>query len=129
MSVTLNRVTHGVHFDNGIRNAEYNEKPVGQTLGGTQQPLMPGSTTVSQALENVFPKDPTVSGLIAEAIAAAGDMPELRTASGFRAAAKRTIRLLHGRKGSAAQKASEEIENLLADTELLDQYRAALLES
>ena len=129
MSVSLNRVTHGVHFDNGIRNAEYNERPVGQTLGGTQQPLMPGSTTVTAAMESVFPKDPTVSGLIAEAVAAAGDMPELRTASGFRAAARRTIRTLHGKKGTAAAKAAAVIENLLADTELLDRYRASLLET
>ena len=129
MSISLNRVTQGVHFDQGIRDAEYNERPVGQSLGGSQQPLMPGSTTVTEAMENLFPKDPTISGLIAEAIAAAGDLPELRTAAGFRAAARRTIRTLHGMKGGAAAAAAVEIENLLADTELLDQYRAALLET
>lgn len=129
MSVQLNRVTHGVYFDNGIRSAEYNEKPMGQTLGGTQQMLMPGSTTVTEVMESVFPKDPTVSGLIAEALAAAGDAPELRTGAGFKAVARRTVRSLRGRSGQAAQRAADEIENLMADTELLDRYRAALLES
>ena len=129
MSVSLNRVTQGVTFDNGIRTAEYNEKPVGQTLGQTQQSLLPGETTVTEALESVFPRDPTVGGLIAGALAQAGSLMALRTAHGFRSAAMRTVRKLRESKGSAAQAAADEIEALLDDTDLLDRYRAALLES
>ena len=129
MSVSMSRVTQGVSFNNGIRTAEWNEKPVGQTLGQTQQSLLPGETTVSEALESVFPKDPTVSGLIAGALAQAGSRMVLRTAHGFRSAATRTVRTLRGAKGSAAQAAADEIEALLDDADLLDRYRAALLES
>ena len=129
MSVSLNRVTQGVTFDNGIRTAEYNEKPVGQTLGQTQQSLLPGETTVSEALESVFPKDPTVGGLISAALAQEGSLMALRTAHGFRSAATRTMRTLRGSKGRAAQAAADEIEALLEDTDLLDRYRASLLES
>ena len=129
MSVSLNRVTQGVTFDNGIRTAEYNEKPVGQTLGQTQQSLLPGETTVSEALESVFPKDPTVGGLISAALAQEGSLMALRTAHGFRSAATRTMRTLRGSKGCAAQSAADEIEALLEDTDLLDRYRASLLES
>ena len=129
MSVSLNRVTHGVTFDNGIRTAEYTEKPVGQTLGQTQQPLLPGETTVSEALASVFPKDPTVSGLIAGALAQAGSSMTSRTARGFRSAANHTLKTLKGMKGASAQAAAEEIEALLEDSDLLDGYRAALLES
>lgn len=129
MSVSMSRVTQGVSFNNGIRTAEWNEKPVGQTPGQTQQPLLPGETTVSEALESVFPRDPTVSGLIAGALAQAGSRMALRTAHGFRSAATRTVRTLRGSKGPAAQAAADEIEALLDDADLLDRYRAALLES
>ena len=129
MSVSLNRVTHGVSFNGGIRTAEYNEKPVGQTLGQTQQSLLPGETTVTEALEGVFPKDPTVGGLIAAALAREGSRMSLRTAHGFRSAAQRTVRGLRGAGGRAAQAAADEIESLLDDSDLLDRYRAALLES
>ena len=129
MSVSLNRVTQGVSFDNGIRTAEYNEKPVGQTLGQTQQPLLPGETTVTEALESVFPKDPSVGGLIAGVLAQEGSLMKLRSAHGFRSAATRTVRTLRGSKGRAAQAAADEIEALLDDADLLDRYRAALLES
>ena len=64
-----------------------------------------------------------------DALAAAGGSPLLRTAGGFRAAAVRTIRTLRGKKGGKADAAARELENLLADTELLDHYRAALLET
>jgi len=129
MSVSMQRVTYGVSFDKGISGANWTEKPAGQTTGGTQQSLMPGETTVTAALESVFPKDPTLSGLVAKALAQAGSAMSLRTESGYRAAAKKTIGSLKGAKGRAAQAAAEEIEKLLDDGELLDQYRAALLES
>jgi len=128
MAISMQRVTQGVTFEHGIRDTQYSEKPVGLTLGGTQSPIMPGSTTVSEALADVFPKDPTVSGLIAEALAAAGDSPELRTAKGFAQAARKALRSLRG-GGEKAAKAAAEIENLMNDTELLDAYRASLLES
>lgn len=129
MSMALNRVTQGVTFDHSILEAEYTEKPVGQALGNTQHALLPGETTVSEALANVFPKDPTVAGLIAGALAKAGSSMSLRSARGFRSAALRTVAKLRGSKGKAAQAAADEIDALLADSELLDGYRAALLES
>jgi len=129
MSVSMQRVTYGVTFDKGIRNADWTERPVGQTLGGTQQSVLPGETTVSAALESVFPKDPTVSGLVANALAQAGSAMILRTAGGYRAAATKTVASLRGSGGRAAAAAADEIEALLADGDLLDRYRAALLES
>ena len=129
MSVSMNRVTQGVSFNNGIRTAEWNEKPVGQTLGQTQQPLLPGETTVSEALESVFPKDPTLSAQILGLLAAAGNSTLLRTSNGFHLAAKKAISNLRGKKSEKAKAAADELENLLSDTELLDFYRASLLET
>ena len=127
--MNVNRTTSGVSFNTGISMAEYNETPAGQTQGQTQQSILPGSTTVSEALASIFPKDPTVSGSIMAMLAAAGNSTLLRTGNGFHAAARKAIGALRGKKGPAAQKAAEELETLLADTELLDYYRASLLET
>ena len=127
--MNVGRTTYGVSFNTGISMAEYNEAPAGQTPGQTQSAILPGSTTVSEALASVFPKDPTVAGQILGQLAQAGSSTALRTSGGFHAAAKKTIRSLRGKRGSAAAAAARELEGLLADTELLDQYRAALLET
>ena len=127
--MTIERTTHGVSFNTGISMAEYNEAPAGQTQGQTQGSILPGSTTVSEALAAVFPKDPTVAGLIIGQLAAAGNSLALRTASGFRAAAQKAIRDLRGGHGAAAARAANELDALLEDSDLLDMYRASLLES
>ena len=121
--MNLNRVTEGVSFNTGISMSEYNEAPAGQTRGMTQGKVLPGSTTVSEALNGIFPKDPTVSGAILGMLAAEGNSTLLRQAT------HKAIRTLRGRKGAAAQRAADELEALLEDTELLDFYRASLLES
>ncbi len=127
--MNLSRVTEGVNFNTGISMSEYNEVPAGQTKGLTQGAVLPGSTTVSEALNSIFPKDPTVGGAILGMLASEGNATRLRSANGFRLATRRAIRTLRGRKGDAAQRAAAELEALLEDTELLDFYRASLLES
>ena len=127
--MTVERTTHGVSFNTGISMAEYNEVPAGQTQGQTQGSILSGSTTVSEAMAAVFPQDPTVAGLILGQLAAAGNSLALRTANGFRAAAQKAIRNLRGGKGASAMRAADELDALLEDAELLDMYRASLLES
>lgn len=128
-AMNVNRTTYGVSFNTGISMAEYNEAPAGQTRGQTQRSILPGSTTVSEALANVFPKDPTASGQIMGMLAAAGNSVLLRSASGFHSAARKAIRNLKSKGGKASAKAAAELEALLDDTELLDLYRASLLET
>jgi len=125
ISRTANRVT----FNTGISTAEYNEAPVGQTLGQTQKTLLPSSTTVSEALDSVFPKDPSILSVILGEMASAGSNPALRTARGFRMAAERTIAALRKARGKASQAAADDIERLLEDGGLLESYRASILES
>lgn len=127
--MNLNRVTSGVRFDTGISTADWTSGPVGQTAGQTQGPLLPGSTTVTETLKEVFPTNTSVGSEIMAALAAAGNSPLLRTSNGFRSAALKAIRSLRRKRGGKADAAARELENLLADTELLDQYRAALLET
>lgn len=125
----INRTTHGVSFNTGISTAEYNESPAGQTQGQTQGSVLPGSTTVTEALSSLFPKDPTVAGQILGQLAAAGSSLHLRTATGYQNAARKTVRNLRANGGRAAIRAAAELEGLLADAELLDQYKASLLET
>lgn len=125
----ISHITHGIRFDTGISTADFSEKPVGQTRGQTQGALLPGSTTVSEAIKDVFPTDKSIGNEIMAQLAAACNSPLLRTSTGFRSAALKTIRSLRGKKGAKSDEAARELENLLADTELLDEYRAALLES
>ena len=129
MGVNLNRVTEQVSFNTGIWLAEYNQGQVGQTPGRTQGEVLPGSTTVSEALEGLFPRDPTAMGQVFAMLAAAGNSTALRTAHGFHAAAMKAIRSLREKGSARAKAAARELEGLMADTDLLDRYRAALLES
>ena len=56
----LNRVTSGVRFDTGISTADWTRGTVGQTPGQTQGPLLPGSTTVTESLKELFPTGASV---------------------------------------------------------------------
>ena len=125
----INRTTYGVNFNTGISTAEYTDRPAGQKQGQTQGAILPGSTTVTEALAALFPKDPTVTGQILGQLAAAGSSLNLRTAPGFQTAARKAIGNLRASGGEAAGRAADELESLLADTELLDHYKASLLET
>lgn len=122
------RVTETIRFDRGISVAEYNDKPFGQSKAQPEPPILPGTTTVSEALMGVFPDSESVNGEIMRALVA-GNSPALRTASGFNDAARRVLRKLRSKGTPAADAAVRELESLLSDTELFERYRSALLES
>lgn len=120
--------TEVIRFDKGISEAEYREAPFGQSKAKPEPPLLPGSTTVSEALMSIFPEGDSISGEIMRALVA-GNSAYLRTSQGFNETARRTIRILREKDGAAAAAAVRELTGLLADTELFEQYRASLLES
>ncbi|MBQ9369335.1 MAG: hypothetical protein IJT83_16245 [Victivallales bacterium] len=125
----VNHTTESIRFDKGISIAEYAQGEVGHSARERQeQSLLPGSTTVSEALANIFPEGQSVTGEIMSALVA-GNSAFLRTPNGFNQVARETIRLLREKNTPAAQRAVRELDGLLADTELFEQYRAALLES
>ncbi|MBQ6102990.1 MAG: hypothetical protein IJL06_04890, partial [Kiritimatiellae bacterium] len=84
----VSRTTHALTFNTGVSNAEWTSGVVGQTPGQTQQALLPGSTTVTAALDEVFPEARTAANDIFAALVA-GTGPALRTASGFNFAARK----------------------------------------
>ena len=122
------RATETIRFDTGISVAEFASGDGGAPGGERQKQLLPGSTTVSEALSNIFPEGESVIGEIMSALVA-GNSAYLRTPAGFGKTARSALVTLSSMKGEAAARAARELESLLADTEVFEHYRAALLET
>ena len=127
MSLNVSRTTEPLRFDTGIGQAGYAEVIDSPIAGQPQKTLLPGSTTVTQAIDELFP-DRSVGGEVMRALVA-GNSAVLRTPSGFAQTARSAMRALKERGSSAADEAAAEIETLLADTDLLERYRMSLLET
>ena len=127
MSLNVSRTTEPLRFDTGIGQAGYAEVMDSPITGQPQKTLLPGSTTVTQAIDELFP-DRSVGGEVMRALVA-GNSAVLRTPSGFAQTARSAMRALKDRGSPAADNAAAEIETLLADTDLLERYRMSLLET
>ena len=128
MSMNVSRTTEPLRFDVGIGQAGYAEVMDAPLAGQPQKSLLPGTTTVTQAIDELFPPDRGVGGDVMRALVA-GNPAQLRTPGGFNGAARGAAALLRGRGTSVADDAAREIENLLADTDLFEHYRLSLLET
>ena len=128
MSLGVSRTTEPLTFNTGIGNASFAEVIDSPAAGEPQKTLLPGSTTVTQAVDALFPTDRAVKDEIMSALVA-GNTPFLRTGGGFNETARRTAMTLRGMHTAAADRAAHEIETLLADTDLFERYRMALLET
>ncbi len=128
MSLNISRTTEPLRFDTGIGNASFAEVMDAPGADQPQRTLLPGSTTVTQAVDALFPTDGLVLDEIMSALVA-GNSAYLRTSSGFNRAARETARTLRGRRTAAADAAAHEIETLLADSDFLERCRMSLLET
>ena len=128
MSIGVSRTTEPLRFDTGIGQAGYAEVMDAPGAGQPQKTLLPGSTTVTQAIDELFPTDRSVGGEIMRALVA-GNSAVLRTPGGFSQTARSALSALRERGSKASDDAAAEIEMLLADTDLLDRYRMSLLET
>lgn len=124
----MSRTTEPLRFDTGIGSAGFAEIMDSPVAGQPQKTLLPGSTTVTQAIDELFPPDRSVGGEIMCALVA-GNSAILRTPSGFSQTARSAVRALRERGSRAADDAAAEIETLLSDTDLLERYRMSLLET
>ena len=127
MVVSVSRTADPLKFDVGIGSAGYADV-IAPVAGEPQKALLPGTTTVSQALDEIFPPDRGVGGDIMRSLVA-GNSAALRTPGGFSDSARRAVRALRERGTETAAAAAREIENLLADSDLLERCRLALLET
>ena len=128
MGMSVSRTTDPLRFDVGIGSAGYADVISSSETGEPQKSILPGTTTVSQAIDELFPPDRSVGGEIMRALVA-GNHAGLRTSGGFSEAARSAVRSLRDRRTGIADAAAHEIENLLADTDLLEHCRLALLET
>ena len=128
MSLSVSRTTEPLHFDTGIGEAKYAEIMDSPVAGQPQKMLLPGSTTVSQALDALFPTNRSVRDQIMRSLVA-HNSTVLRTSAGFSSVARDTLAVLRNANTPAASAAAAEIEALLSDTDLYDSYRLALLET
>ena len=128
MSISVSRTTEPLRFDTGIGSAGFAEIMDSPVAGQPQKTLLPGSTTVTQAIDELFPTDRSVGGEVMCALVA-GNSAILRTPSGFSQTARSAVRALRERGSRAADDAATEIETLLSDTDLLERYRMSLLET
>lgn len=128
MSMNVKRTTEPLQFNVGIGEAKYAEIFDSPVVGQPQRQLLPGSTTVTQALDSIFPQEVSVSGEIMRAMVAGNPM-SLRTSTGFNMSAREAVDVLRSFDTDASERAALEIDNLLADTDLFEHYRLALLET
>ena len=128
MSLNVSRTTEPLRFDTGIGSASFAEVMDAPVAGQPQKSLLPGSTTVTQAVDALFPVNHAVQDEVMRALVA-GNTVLLRTPGGFNRAARNAARELRNRPGDAADRAAHEIETLLADVDLFERYRMALLET
>ena len=128
MALNVSRTTDPLQFNVGIGSADYAEVIDSPVAGQPQKALLPGTTTVTQAIDELFPQDKSVGGEIMAALVA-GNPATLRTTGGFREAAAKSVKFLRGRGTEASDRAATEVENLLADADLVEHYRMALLET
>lgn len=124
----VSRSTEPLRFDVGIGSAGYVDVIDSPEAGGPKNAILPGTTTVTQAIDELFPRDVSVRGEVMESLVA-GNPASLRSPGGFADAARKTLGSLRSRRTAAADRAAHEIENLLADTDLLERCRMALLET
>lgn len=124
----VTRATEPLRFDVGIGSAGYADVIESPVAGEPQKALLPGTTTVTQAIDELFPTDRSVDGEVMRALVA-GNPASLRTPGGFSEAARSAVGSLRDRKTPACDRAAYEIENLLADADLLERCRMALLET
>ncbi len=126
--IGVSRTTEPLQFNTGIGEAKFAEIIDSPVSGQAQKPLLPGSTTVSQALDALFPTNKGVNDQIMRSLVA-NNTTLLRTSTGFGSVARDTLAALRSAGTPAADAAADEIDTLLADTDLFDHYRLALLES
>jgi hypothetical protein len=128
VSLNVSRTTEPLRFDVGIGSAGYADVIDSPVVGQPQKSLLPGATTVSQAIDEIFPTDRSVGGEIMRALVAENPAT-LRTPSGFNNMARQALTSLREKRSSVFDRAAHEIGNLLADQDLFEHYRLSLMET
>ena len=123
------RVTNSISFNTNVKTTEFDES---QQLATIRQndtaPLLPSGTAVTEQIKQVF-NFTTVEAELLHFMEAACQNPTLRSAQEFQQALRKTIENLRQQHGDHPSKAAQVLQQLLEDKQLLDWYRAMIVDN
>ena len=123
------RVTTAISFNTNVKTTEFDES---QQLATIRQndtaPLLPSGTAVTEQIKQVF-NFTTVEAELLHFMEAACQNPTLRSAQEFQQALRKTFENLRQQHGDHPSKAAQVLQQLLEDKQLLDWYRAMIVDN
>ena len=121
-----NRVTNSISFNTNVRTTEFDEsKQLASMRQNETAPLLPSGTAVTEQIKQVFNFN-TVEAELLHFMEAACQNPNLRSAQ---EALRKTFENLKQNHGDHPSKATQVLQPLLEDKQLLDWYRAMIIDN
>lgn len=124
-----NRVTNSISFNTNVRTTEFDEtKQLASMRQNETAPLLPSGTSVTEQIKQVFNFN-TVEAELLHFMETACQNPNLRSAQEFQQALRKTFENLRQQHGDHPSKAAQVLQQLLEDKQLLDWYRAMIIDN
>lgn len=124
-----NRVTNSISFNTNVRTTEFDEtKQLASMRQNETAPLLPSGTSVTEQIKQVFNFN-TVEAELLHFMETACQNPALRSAQEFQQALRKTFENLRQQHGDHPSKAAQVLQQLLEDKQLLDWYRAMIIDN
>ena len=124
-----NRVTNSISFNTNVRTTEFDDsKQLAAMRQNDAAPLLPAGTAVTEQIKQVFNFN-TVEAELLRFMEAACQNPNLRSAQEFQQALRKTFDKLKQNHGDHPSKAAQVLQQLLEDKQLLDWYRAMIIDN
>ena len=124
-----NRVTNSISFNTKVRTTEFDEtKQLASMRQNETAPLLPSGTSVTEQIKQVFNFN-TVEAELLHFMETACQNPALRSAQEFQQALRKTFENLKQQHGDHPSKAAQVLQQLLEDKQLLDWYRAMIIDN
>ena len=124
-----NRVTNSISFNTNVRTTEFDEtKQLASMRQNETAPLLPSGTSVTEQIKQVFNFN-TVEAELLHFMETACQNPALRSAQEFQQALRKTFENLKQQHGDHPSKAAQVLQQLLEDKQLLDWYRAMIIDN
>ena len=124
-----NRVTNSISFNTNVKTTELDETPQMASMRQNETaPLLPSGTSVTEQIKQVFNFN-TVEAELLHFMETACQNPALRSAQEFQQALRKTFENLKQQHGDHPSKAAQVLQQLLEDKQLLDWYRAMIIDN
>jgi len=122
------RIANPIAFrPNNLQTSNLDRAAASRTTQLGAGELLPAGTSVSEEIKTVFDRNANLDGELMTLLTRSCSNPELRQAGNFNRALERTLDKLKKSAKGSAQRASQVLQELSNDQELLANYRATLL--